>query len=240
MNQVIRYALLVVCAFLLHTMDYAQSTDPADGRPPARKEHTYKTRRGVCLLPSYTKRIDGLALSLLTQNRGSAAPLSTSDTPLVINGMNLDIQPLIPAFIGIWAPLYHVFSMLKTEDSTAKAAPMFYREDSLIYITGVDLNVFGSYAGSNLRGFGYGTILNTYVVQRGVSVSVLFNDAVELHGAQLSLLGNYTRKGRGVQIGLINRCQDCDCLQIGLINRNGNSFRPLVNWRKKRLRARRS
>jgi len=69
----------------------------------------------------------------------------------------------------------------------------------------------------------------------GLQAAGLSNTAEgNLYGVQLAALYNSARAVRGLQIGLINRCDDLRGVQIGLINiRSGSRFPfvPLLNFR---------
>jgi hypothetical protein len=65
---------------------------------------------------------------------------------------------------------------------------------------------------------------------KGIQISGFLNYADVVKGVQIAGMVNHARRVRGLQIGIINTAKDCDCLQIGLLNRSGRRWLPFVNW----------
>lgn len=71
----------------------------------------------------------------------------------------------------------------------------------------------------------------------GLQVSGFVNAADSLDGVQVAGFLNFSRKGRGVQVGLINIGKDMEGVQIGLLNWMNGRFLPAINIGRRRQSA---
>ena len=163
--------------------------------------------------------INGLAVGL------AALPIGNPGT-LRVNGLNAEINPtsVLTIFGGmIYTMLNPVVNdiyaeepeQIQTEIRGLSISPGLFEE---VETHGVSVNLINSYAS----------------ISRGVEMSLIMNSNFEFSGVQLSGIGNRVVKGKGLQVGLFNSCQDCHVVQIGILNRIGNRVLPLVNVRLKR------
>ena len=74
--------------------------------------------------------------------------------------------------------------------------------------------------------------VNTAHDVRGAQAAGFINVAMEVEGVQVAGFINKARRVRGVQISVINSADDLKGFQIGLINRSGKRWLPIVNWGK--------
>lgn len=64
----------------------------------------------------------------------------------------------------------------------------------------------------------------------GIQISGLLNLQDDFNGLLIAGLANNTRKGKGLQIALINNCASGQVFQIGLFNRIGKRALPFINF----------
>jgi len=234
-----RLFLVLMLPLSLHAQVGPQASDvlptPDEPLDTPRQEHLKRVKpdkelvKGIGFLPGRMHRIEGLSLSIWTSR--------TLRQPLVVKGVNMDFQPLGALFVMLMI-LYQPFTVVLNDggssDNEIILHPVPTLDDTLVQIRGLDLRVAGCVPHSALYGLGLSGAGSTYTVQHGTAVSLAMNMTTELHGLQLALWGNLTRAGKGIQIGLFNRAEGCDCLQFGLLNRNGRRLLPFVNWARRR------
>ena len=99
-------------------------------------------------------------------------------------------------------------------------------------LTGMQINGILSLAGTSNGSWGQisGLVNRVKSGTIALQISSLVNDAEEVRGMQISSGYNRAKRLKGVQIGLFNSVDACACLQIGLINRVGKRWLPVVNW----------
>lgn len=183
--------------------------------------------KGVAFLPGSMRQVNGLTISIYTAGK--------NDQQLEIRGMNMDFNPT-GMFIAGYMLFFHPFMVVNKPDTTLikiQRRPLYSYEDTMVIIKGFDLRLMGSFPLARLSGFGLTAGVGTYSDLYGVSISLFGSIAENLRGVQLSTVGNIARTGRGLQIGLFNRADACRCVQLGLLNRNGKSLMPLINWSRK-------
>jgi hypothetical protein len=73
-------------------------------------------------------------------------------------------------------------------------------------------------------------LINSADKVKGTQIAGFANHAKEVKGLQLAGFVNHATKVRGVQIGIFNSAKECDCWQIGLLNRSGKRWLPIFNW----------
>ena len=213
-----------LCIMQLHSIAQTQSPD----KPIRKSKHPI--RNGVWVLPSGAEHINGLAVGVATMN--------IYKRPLQVKGINIDICPLglvIGGFFIVAQPVATIMPNLflkKRHDDFYKIDTSYLSDYPQRKITGLQLQAFGGIE-SNVYGIAVSGVISTFVKQRGLAVSFVSNISDDFKGIQISLWGNTSVIGQGVQIGLFNKCTDCKGLQIGLLNRNGRSLQPIINWRRK-------
>jgi hypothetical protein len=80
------------------------------------------------------------------------------------------------------------------------------------------------------NGVNISAILNRSQSMNGLSIAGLFNHHYSFKGVLIAGLRNKTTTGKGVQIGLLNRCKEGRVIQIGLLNKIGKRTIPFINF----------
>ena len=159
-----------------------------------------------------------------------------TDTCFVeMNGLNLELGPM-GIIGGIWGTMY---GLAGGKDSKGNKISFFSRHpynDSVFYAK------YGTFVnGVSISIGGVGETINKGVIINGLScfsfkttgllVSGLVNSNYKFNGLSIAGLANVAQVVKGVQIGLINKCQTGQVLQIGLFNRIGKRIVPIINFR---------
>jgi hypothetical protein len=178
----------------------------------------------------------------------------TDKLPKKVNGLNLEVNPLVPLFL--------MFQDWERVDN-----------DSLkMTMNGLHLSAGGFSGGVRLNGVGI-SVYNVSYATNGFSVTAMYNVAKQLNGVHLAGLYNDADTARGlfiaavndaddfggmrigiknssvyakgldialfnlnesqmhgVQIGLFNKAGKCRGLQIGIWNINSKRSLPFINW----------
>jgi hypothetical protein len=164
-------------------------------------------------------------------------PWSTwTDTCFVeMNGLNIELGPL-GIIGGIWGTMY---GLVGVKDDNGNKISFFSRSqysDSSFHVKyGTFVNGVSISVGGIGETFNKGVIVNglscTSFKTSGLLISGLLNGNHEFNGLSIAGLANVAQKVRGVQIGLINKCETGQVLQIGLFNRIGKRVTPIINFR---------
>ena len=164
-------------------------------------------------------------------------PWSTwTDTCFVeMNGLNIEMGPL-GIIGGIWGT---AFGLIGVKDEKGNKTSFFsrhqYSDDNFNVKYGTYVNGISVSFGGITETFNKGVILNglscTAFKTSGLLVSGLINGNYEFAGLSIAGLANVAQKVRGVQIGLINKCETGQVLQIGLFNRIGKRVMPIINFK---------
>jgi len=80
------------------------------------------------------------------------------------------------------------------------------------------------------NGVNVSAIVNASQKMNGLSIAGLFNHHYSFKGVLIAGFRNKTTKGKGVQIGLLNRCKEGKLVQIGLLNKIGKRTIPFINF----------
>ncbi len=178
------------------------------------------------------KRVNGVQLAgLFNFNRGNcngvqAAGLynQTADT---LNGLQLagliNVAHYSPRFSVQAAGYVNIIRKNKGQDSTA------------IPPKSVQLSGFLNRA-NDLEGVQAAGFINTARAVEGVQAAGFINVAKEVKGVQAAGFINKARRVRGFQISVINYTNELHGIQVGLINRSGKRWLPIVNWGKTKCR----
>lgn len=159
-----------------------------------------------------------------------------ADTCFVkMNGVNIELGPL-GIIGGIWGT---AFGLIGVKDKNGNRTSFFTKgqyPDSNFYVKyGTFVNGVSISIGGITETFNKGVIVNglscTSFKTTGLLISGLLNTNHEFNGLSIAGLANVAQKVRGVQIGLINKCETGQVLQIGLFNRIGGRVIPIINFR---------
>lgn len=72
--------------------------------------------------------------------------------------------------------------------------------------------------------------IGSHAVTNGLAVSPFFNIHDEMKGCSVAPLANISKKCRGVQIGIYNKCDNFRGVQLGWWNENEKRKLPFINW----------
>lgn len=184
-----------------------------EGPPP----YPNTTRDVVWFTPSKAKRINGV-------NIGIISFLGGEDT-LKISGVNLNAD-----LLSIFFTMYLPFIPQDTTWKHPEIYPAVSKYDpSQHKIHGLSLSAGGVIDGS-IRGVGINGSICMLSEMKGICITGIKNRFDEFHGLAIGGIANLSYKGRGVQIGLVNKCKDLRGVQLGLWNVNGKRKFPLINW----------
>jgi hypothetical protein len=176
-------------------------------------------------------QVNGLAF-------GVGHDFKNDDARAVINGLNLEINPVIAV----------IFLAPKAPEP---------QENADIVTNGVHISTGGFLGKGTVNGLGI-SAYNVTVASNGVSVTGLFNISKSLNGVHLAGISLEAERGAGLyiapfndggdftglqlgalnggktitglQIGLINKANVTRGLQIGLWNVNDKRSLPFINW----------
>jgi CarboxypepD_reg-like domain len=84
--------------------------------------------------------------------------------------------------------------------------------------------------GDSIQALQIAGFINSADNVKGTQIAGFANHANKVKGLQIAGLVNHATKVRGVQIAIFNSAKECDCLQIGLLNRSGKRWLPIFNW----------
>jgi hypothetical protein len=175
--------------------------------------------------------------------------------PVVVNGFNLEINPLTPLVVMFLDPSrVGNDTLAATVNGLHIAAGGFFANSK---INGLGITVFN--VGHQSNGMTVNGLYNVSKVMNGLHISGLsnsaetagcglfiapfnyagrfggmqlggFNHAGKLTGFSLGLANVSQEEMTGVQVGLFNRTKKCRGLQIGLWNINNKRSLPFINW----------
>ncbi len=174
----------------------------------------YLTKNIIWFTPNAAHKINGLAVGLQA--------LNWTDKKLSINGIN--------ASAGLLNVLFAPYVLTYSLSSYKHIDTVFLQIDTAFTtIKGISLSLGGEFNvsvhGINIAGLATGAEkLN------GISITGYFSKCNVFNGVSIAGVHNIARKGRGLQIGLFNRCKDFKGIQIGLWNRSGTRGLPFINW----------
>lgn len=162
--------------------------------------------------------IDGLAVGVMA--------LPNIDGHLRINGLNLELLPL--AIFTLPGAMINTMVNVGTADGYAKESEGIRTEIHGVSISG------GVFEDVEIHGVSF-NLFNSYAsISKGIEMSYVMNSNYIFTGVQLSGWGNRAVKGKGLQVGFFNSCDDCHVVQIGVLNRIGGRILPLINFRLKK------
>ena len=187
----------------------------------SKMDDTYDKRNIFWFTPCNVEEVNGLALGLFTENIKND-PYNEKDS-LKVNGLNLEISIMRLAAL----PAMHYSGPFP---DSLEFYDEYIRKNLELKINGVNISLFGTINEAKINGLNIGG-LNTVVDHiNGLSISGLNNFSYIMNGVTIAAIRNRATKGKGVQIGLFNKCNDLRGFQIGLWNTNGKRSLPFINW----------
>lgn len=187
----------------------------AVGGPPP---YPNVTRDVLWFTPSKAHRINGV-------NIGIVSLMGNGDS-LTISGVNLNAD-LLSLLVTVYLPFLPKDTSWKHRQSypvTSNYDPSKHR------IHGLSLSAGGVIDDGYMRGLAVNGSMCMLSDMRGVCITGIKNRFDEFYGLTIGGIANFSYKGRGLQIGLINKCKDLRGIQLGLWNVNGKRKLPLINW----------
>lgn len=188
-----------------------------------------KTHNVFWIMPTKAKKVNGVCFTFFTPEIFENYHRNVS-----INGINVtaDVVNIMVAFMSL--------THIALGDTAARKNLLYdylvYKEDTF-RINGINIGT-GSIIDQSVNGVNIDGIYTFANSINGVSVTPLLSKLFKYNGLLIGGLYNKTTIGKGVQIGLINDCKDCQGVQIGLINKIGKRVTPFINFRfKKRLKS---
>lgn len=183
-------------------------------------------------------KVNGLAIGLGLDEAYESLGNQTITKPKIINGLNLEINPLAIVWICFYKPDRFPGKETSIVNGTNISFGGFLKNTShnginlSIYnygrkMNGISFTFFGTYVES-LNGFYFSCFGNSAKKGAGISISA-FNDIIDFKGFQVGLI-NDSDKLKGVQFGLINKSKTGKNIQIGLWNKNEKRQLPIINW----------
>ncbi|WP_395075197.1 LA_2272 family surface repeat-containing protein [Flavobacterium sp.] len=177
-----------------------------------------KTVRNIfSFIPSNVDKVNGLSLGVWAEN------LKSAKDSLKINGINLEINPII-FFVYIRGGIYipNIDNDLAYVES---------RKFNLADIDGLNLSVPGfSNTSSKINGLSLTPFTMCAGEINGITISGITNCSYNLNGISICGIYNSSNQVKGLQIGLFNRAKKLRGFQIGLWNKNGKRSLPFLNW----------
>jgi len=190
--------------------------------------HHKKTRNILWVTPSATDHINGLALGIVATKWHGLQTINGANTEFTI------ICPflVIPEFVlTVALPVQQHYDH-NDKDFTGR---FFEWKDSVHEcINGLNLSMGTLFSKRQVNGVSLSMASNSYTVHRGLSISLYANWIEDYKGVLIAPFGNLSKKGSGVQIGLVNSCLNCSGLQLGLLNQNGRKITPFLGFRSRR------
>ena len=179
-----------------------------------------KTIRNIfSFIPSNVDKVNGLSLGVWAEN------LKSEKDSLKINGINLEINPII-FFIYIRGGIY-----IPDIDNDLSYTENRKRKYNLTDIDGLNLSIPGfSNVNSKINGLSLTPLTICTGEINGVSISGITNCSYNMNGVSICGIYNSSNKVNGIQIGLFNRAKRLRGIQIGLWNKNEKRSLPFINW----------
>ena len=143
---------------------------------------------------------------------------------LNINGLSISAAPSDPFYA------YAVIMGLFCDFPKHFCNPHTYPEDKPITKKFNGLVVGTVSVNAHTNGVNISAIINASRKMNGLSIAGLYNHHYSFRGVLIAGIRNKTATGRGLQIGLLNRCKEGKLVQIGLLNRIGKRTIPFINF----------
>ena len=180
----------------------------------------------IGLIPSNARITNGWAIGWATSVDANAWCRDS----LLINGVYTNISPfqifmgglIIPALL--FPSTYEVWYF--------EHEPAYY--DTVLVnhkLNGISLGLLEQGDEFSVQGLQLTLLFHNMGKLNGVSITTFIADYLNFNGVMLAVIFNKAYRGKGLQIGLINRAEDLKGVQIGLWNRIGDRALPIINMR---------
>ena len=195
------------------------------------EDYKNKTHNVIGLVPSKARVTNGWAIGWSTDISHCAYMDS-----IRVNGLYTNISPF-QMFIAGSAIVMTPFVLFMPE--TYKKNEYFWEYDSTSInnqINGVSIGLFEVGEDFCMQGVQVTALYHNMGKLNGFSITLVGTDYQYLNGVMVSGIFNKTKKGNGLQIGLVNMAKEMRGVQIGLWNVNQKRKLPLINWNFKRTK----
>lgn len=175
----------------------------------------YRVRNIIWYTPGGAKEINGLAVGIQATNFDEKKRLK-------INGLNIDA--------GLVCLMAWPQAMVRSVGSEDKALDESIMADTAeTNINGISIS-FGGELSAGINGLSVNGFVMSSSYINGVSVSGFVTACGRFRGIMITGFSNVAIEGRGLQVGLFNRCKRLKGLQVGLWNKSGKRGLPFINW----------
>ena len=189
------------------------------------EKYKNKTRNIIGLAPSNARVTNGWAIGWSTSLDCYCAYMDS----IRINGLHTNISPFQIGVAGMTIAMTP-FALFSSE--TYKKNEYFWVYDSTKInnqLNGISIGLFELTDNFCMQGLQV-TALYTHMGKiNGFSITLGASDYQYLNGFMISGVFNKTKKGKGLQMGLINVAKEMQGIQIGLWNKIGRRGFPIIN-----------
>ena len=217
-----------ICFFfiLVHTTATAQGGEVGAVMRKLRNDSRPANRNVLWFTPTRAKQINGLALGSFTSS------LFYQNDSLQVNGVLLEANPV--TVVG--APYMLMISIVSAfrHDSIGfftTGYPDSNRDGATNAVNGLNLSLLGTSLNTTYQGLSISSLFTFAHEVKGLSLTAGMHYIYDFRGVLIAGVINNVNRGKGLQMALINRCDDCKGVQIGLINKMGKRTLPFLNMR---------
>ena len=221
MNRLMILAvLLAIHANLFGQFDFCPDTTKME-------DYKTKTRNVIGLVPSKARVTNGWAIGWST---GLDTYCDCSMENIRINGLHTNVSPF-QMFVACVTVMMSPFALFIPE--TYQKNENFWDYDTVSInnqLNGVAIGLFEVSDDFCMQGVQITALYHSLGKLNGFSANLVYSDYQYLNGVMISGVYNKTKKGKGLQIGLVNMAKEMRGVQIGLWNVNQKRKLPLINW----------
>ena len=189
------------------------------------EEYKNKTRNLIGLVPSNARVTNGWAIGWCTSLDCYCSYMDS----IRINGLHTNVSPF-QIFVAGMAIAMTPFALFMSD--TYKKNEYFWVYDTISInnqLNGVSIGLFEATEAFCMQGVQITALGSIMGKLNGFSVTFGASDYQYLNGVMISGVFNKTKKGNGLQIGLVNMAKEMKGVQIGLWNKIGKRGLPIIN-----------
>jgi len=190
------------------------------------EDYKNKTRNIIGLVPSNARVTNGWAIGWCTSLDCYCAYMDS----IRINGLYTNISPLQIIIAGMTIAMTPF--ALFMPDTYKKRNEYFWVYDTVSInnqLNGVSIGLFELTEDFCMQGVQITALGSKMGKLNGFLVTLVYSDYEYLNGVIVSGIFNKTKKGNGLQIGLVNIAKEMRGVQIGLWNKIGKRGLPIIN-----------
>jgi hypothetical protein len=194
-----------------------------------------KTAYVIGFTPSKATKINGLSLGwALGSFDEDYYEMPYIDT-LTINGIQTYVS-ILQVFAGVILTVHVVLDeipsrIFKNEKYNNDTLEIFQKPVNEIQgnINGLSISLFESAKNLKMNGLQFSIFAHKLKNINGISISGFSSIYESQNGVAISGIHNKSKKGNGLQIGLVNQAENFKGIQIGLWNKIGKRGLPFIN-----------